>query len=120
MRVIIAGGRDFNDYEYLKLTCDKVLANQKNLEIVSGTAKGADQLGEKYAKDKNYPINRYPADWDKYGKSAGHKRNTLMAENAEALIAFWDGGSRGTKNMIDTATRLNLRVRIIKYTEEKI
>jgi predicted Rossmann fold nucleotide-binding protein DprA/Smf involved in DNA uptake len=115
MRVIIAGGRNFNDYERLKSSCDKILSNQNDIQIVSGNAKGADELGERYANEKGYGLNVYPAEWEKYGKSAGYKRNVQMAENADALIAFWDGKSKGTKHMIDIAKNLNLLVRIINF-----
>lgn len=112
MKVIIAGGRNFNDYEKLCQFCDNALSKQTEIEIVSGTANGADKLGEKYANDKGYPIKQFPADWDKYGKSAGYIRNAQMAEYADALIAFWDGKSRGTKHMIDLAKRANLKVKV--------
>lgn len=79
MKVIIAGGRNFNDYEKLCQFCDKALSKQTEIEIVSGTANGADKLGEKYANDNGYPIKQFPADWDKYGKSAGYKRNAQIA-----------------------------------------
>ena len=115
MKVIIAGGRDFTDYERLSCFCDKVLVNQKDIEIVSGTAKGADLLGERYANQKNYPVKRFPADWNKYGKSAGFHRNSQMAQYADALIAFWDQRSRGTKMMIELAKKQGLKVQIVKY-----
>ena len=116
MKVIIAGGRDFNQYEVLKDYCDKMLSQQSSsIEIVSGTAKGADQLGERYAKERGYPIKRFPADWDKHGKAAGPLRNKEMADYATALIAFWDEQSKGTKNMIETAKSLGLKVRVCHY-----
>ena len=117
-KVIIAGGRDFSDYELLKR---KVLfytndINKDNLIIIlSGKAKGADSLGEKLAKEIGWKILEYPADWDKNGKSAGYIRNIEMAKNADALIGFWDGKSRGTKHMIDTAEKYGLLVRVVKY-----
>ena len=58
---------------------------------------------------------RFPADWDKYGKAAGYKRNGEMARNADALIAFWDGKSRGTKHMIDLAKKYDLQARVVMY-----
>jgi hypothetical protein len=115
MKVIIAGGRGFDNYNLLSDSCDKILSNQNQVEIVSGTANGADKLGEKYANEKGYPIKQFPADWDKYGKSAGYKRNEEMAKYADALIAFWDGKSKGTKHMIDLARRYELKVRIVYY-----
>jgi len=97
LRVIIAGGRDFNDLELLTRVCDEILQNSTNVTIVSGCANGADKLGELYAKLKCYEVTRFPADWETHGKSAGILRNKEMANNADALIAFWDGKSKTTK-----------------------
>ena len=115
LKIIIAGGRDFNNYDLLKYTCDYLLKDQLNVEIVSGAAKGADSLGEQYAKEKGYLIKQFPADWDAHGKSAGYKRNSDMADYANALIAFWDGTSKGTQHMINLANSKKLIVRIQKY-----
>lgn len=115
MKVIIAGGRTFNDYDSLLQKCDYFLSQQTEIEIVSGTANGADKLGEKYGNEKGYPIKQFPADWDKFGKSAGYKRNEEMAKYADALIAFWDGNSKGTKHMINIAHKYNLKVKIVMY-----
>jgi ABC-type enterochelin transport system substrate-binding protein len=115
MKVIIAGGRNFRDYNKLRESCDNILVNQKEVEIVSGTAAGADTLGERYAQEKGYEVKKFPAQWDLYGKSAGYKRNQQMAEYADGLIAFWDGKSKGTKHMIDIANKMGLKVRVIRY-----
>lgn len=118
MKVIIAGGRDFNDYELLKAELNLILCirvMREDLEILSGGAKGADALGEQYAKEYNVPVKRFPADWNKYGKSAGPIRNTEMAKYAEGCIVFWDGKSKGTKNMIETARNHRLILHVIKY-----
>jgi hypothetical protein len=115
MKVIIAGSRDFDDYELLRKYCDFYLQNQTEIEIVSGTAKGADQLGERYAKEKGYPVKQFPADWSK-GKSAGYIRNEEMAKYGDALIAFWNGMSKGTEHMINLAKQYNLKIRICNYT----
>ena len=115
MKIIIAGGRNFRDYDKLRESCDNILVNQKDVEIVSGMAAGADTLGERYAQEKGYEVKKFPAQWDLYGKSAGYKRNQQMAEYADGLIAFWDGKSRGTKHMIDIATNKGLKVRVIRY-----
>jgi hypothetical protein len=123
MRIIIAGSREFNNYAVLKHNVINVLlilspAQEPNVEIVSGTARGADQLGERFAKEYKYPVKRFPADWDTYGKSAGYKRNEQMAlyakEDDGVLIAFWDGVSKGTKHMIDLANKHGLRVFIVE------
>ena len=115
MRVIIAGGRTFNDYELLYQKCNEALSLQTEVEIVSGTAGGADRLGEKYAAEKGYPVKQFPADWEKFGKSAGYIRNEEMAKYADALICFWDGESRGSKHMIDIAKKYNLKVKVVSY-----
>lgn len=115
MKVIIAGGRNFRDYNKLRESCDNILVNQKEVEIVSGTAAGADTLGERYAQEKGYEVKKFPAQWDLYGKSAGYKRNQQMAEYADGLIAFWDGKSKGTKHMIDIANKMGLKVRVVRY-----
>jgi hypothetical protein len=99
MKIIIAGGRDFTDYALLKQKCGKILQRQTKIEIISGTARGADSLGEKYAKEMGYKVTRYFPNWKEHGKSAGIIRNIQMAENADACIVFWDGNSRGTKHM---------------------
>lgn len=115
-KVIIAGGRDFNDYNTLKEYCDYILSKtEEPVEIVCGEARGADTLGKRYAIEKGYSIKSFPADWSKHGKSAGHIRNKQMAGYADALIAFWDGNSRGTKSMISYAHSYKLKIRIIKY-----
>ncbi len=108
MRVIIAGGREIYDYQ---LVLDAIKeANLDIITVVSGGAKGVDTLGEQYASEMNLALNVYAADWQKNGRAAGPIRNRKMAENADALIAIWDGKSRGTKNMIETATKLKLVV----------
>ena len=117
-RVIIAGGRDFNDYSLLKAKCDKILANKgqtHNIVVITGAARGADSLGEQYARENGYAIDSRPADWNAHGKSAGFIRNVQMANSANALIAFWDGNSHGTKHMIETAIHKGLEVRTIIY-----
>lgn len=117
-KVIIAGTRMFADYTLLCSSCDKLLS-QKGLThdiiIVSGTARGADKLGERYAKERGYNVELFPADWKKKGRAAGYIRNADMANNADALIAFWDGTSHGTAHMIDIARKKNLPVRVIRY-----
>lgn len=115
MKLIIAGGRDFNNYETLKKFCDYLLQNKTNVEIVSGGAKGADYLGEKYASEKKYMLTKFPANWDKYDKSAGVIRNIEMAKYADALVAFWDKKSRGTQHMIKVAAEYGLDIRIYYY-----
>lgn len=119
IKVIIAGTRDFNDYAFLKKNVDYFLQginpNNEEIEIVSGNARGADKLGERYAKEHNLPVKLFPANWDKYGKRAGYLRNQEMANYADVLIAFWDEKSKGTKHMIDIAKKQGLTVIVVGY-----
>lgn len=122
LKVIIAGSREFRDYQQLAERCDHFLSREvgkRPIEIVSGNARGADRLGERYARERGFVLTQFPAQWDKFGKSAGYKRNQQMAEYADALIAFPVGESRGTRHMIRIAQDAGLVVRIAnKATEE--
>ena len=116
MKTIIAGSRDIVDYSALEKAiggCDWNIT-----EVVCGGARGVDLLGERWARNNNINIEYYIPDWDKYGKSAGYIRNSLMADNAEALIAIWDNKSRGTKHMIDLAYEKGLKVYIMYVTKD--
>lgn len=117
IKVIIAGTRDFNDYALLKKDVDYFLQdfNPNKIEIVSGNARGADKLGERYAKEHNLPVKLFPANWDKYGKRAGYLRNQEMANYSDMLIAFWDEKSKGTRHMIDIAKKQGLTVIVVGY-----
>lgn len=145
LRVIIAGGRDFDDYDLLRKECLKIFAqlksegystDRKNLEIISGEAKGADTLGKRFGIMFKLDVVSFPAKWNdldvekcviktnKYGKYnalAGHNRNEEMAKYASEdneigiLLAFWDGKSTGTKNMIELAKEYGLRVFAVNY-----
>jgi len=137
MRVIIAGSRGFNDYDLLESVClnrftqltnegiwgltGDMFVDIKGIEIVSGTAKGVDQLGEKFASKFGMKIVRFHPNWEANGKSAGYIRNHEMAsyakEDSGILIAFWDGKSRGTQHMISSATISELKIFIINYKE---
>lgn len=107
MKTIIAGSRSITDY---KLVYDIIKNSNINItEIVCGGAKGIDSLGEKYALENNIPIKYFFPDWN-LGKRAGILRNEQMGDYAEALIAIWDGNSKGTKHMINYASKKNLVV----------
>ena len=114
-QVIIAGGRDFNDYPLLESKCDFYFSSRRPTLIIGGGARGADSLGQQYAAAKGFAYKLFPADWATYGKSAGMVRNNQMLQEADALVAFWDGKSRGTKNMISIAKTKGIAVRIVFY-----
>lgn len=116
-RVIIAGGRDFNQTDKAFRHIDKLLRNIDSdlIEIVEGGAKGADVIGREYAISRGIPYKTFEADWDGLGKRAGYVRNAEMATYSTHLIAFWDGKSRGTSHMIDLAKREGLRISVAHY-----
>ena len=126
LRIIIAGGRDFNDYNLLRNSVIKIITDKTALPdlaaIVSGMARGADKLGVQFADEMGLEIVRFPADWDGLGKRAGYVRNVEMAkfasedDNNGMLIAFWDGKSKGTKHMIDTAKKHGLEIHVVNYS----
>jgi hypothetical protein len=95
----------------------KVFDSAKPDEIVSGGARGVDTFGEIYARDNCIKVKVFPADWNTHGKKAGYLRNVQMAEYADALLAIWDGESKGTKHMIDTMKRMNKQVYVVLAPE---
>lgn len=117
MKVIIAGGRDVTNYAHVEAAAKE--SGFDITEVVSGCARGADTLGEQWATRNNVALKKFPADWDNQGKKAGHVRNCQMGDYADALIALWDGESRGTKHMIDYATKKGLKV-FVYLVKEKV
>lgn len=87
-------------------------AGLQSVKLLAAQLEWVDTLGEQLASEFGFPVIRFPADWDTYGRRAGHIRNRLMAEYADALIALWDVYSTGTRNMIDTARLLGLTIYI--------
>lgn len=119
VKVIVAGGRDFDDYEVMASTLDAVFAAwPENIVIVSGQAPGADTLGERYAAEHGLATSLHPADWKRLGKTAGYRRNEEMGMLADRLVAFWDGQSKGTKHMIDFMRSLGKEVLVYSYEGE--
>lgn len=109
MKTIIAGSRNINNVN-LKVSEAVYYSGIKMTEIVSGTARGVDQAGELFGHKNNIPVKRFPAEWERLGRGAGYIRNSKMADYADALIAVWDGVSKGTKHMIEEARKRNLTV----------
>jgi len=137
LRCIVAGGRDFINFNLMVVNLDEILYTYENVCIVSGKAKGADQLGERYASLKGYFVAEFPAPWNdltipgaiirtrpdgsKYNIAAGPIRNNWMAEWAKAgpyggfCVVFWNGKSKGSRNMINTANTHGIPLRVINY-----
>lgn len=119
-KVIVAGGRDFADYAYMKEKLDEVFnalgdLDSHPVEIISGMAKGADTLGIRYTEEHQLTMVLYPANWKNYPRMAGILRNMNMLVTATHLVAFWDGKSHGTKHMIEIAKEKGIPVWIYKY-----
>lgn len=121
VRAIIAGGRDFSNYSLLSGKVFDIIGQYADVTIISGHAKGADELGEIYAKKYNIPVKIFSPDWEEYSRATGPIRNREMAKYASEgdsysiLIAFWDGKSKGTKSMIDLGLKYLKEVHVIKY-----
>jgi len=118
LKVIIAGGRDFTDTQYAADTLVKLVEENMlpdTFTVISGNARGADKVGEYLAKLWDLPLEIYPADWNQHGKSAGYIRNNQMADIANALVAFWDGKSKGTMHMINTMKQQHKHVFVFYY-----
>lgn len=132
MRLAVIGSRDFDDYEFLKKTLDEIPTVK---QIVSGAARGADTLGERYANENGIPTKIFPAEWldlshpdadirtGKNGKlvdrNAGFRRNLKIIDNADRVIAFWDGHSVGTKHAIDYAIEKNKSIKVVNYRAQQ-
>ena len=127
--IIIAGSRGFNDYNFMcyglrkidtiKCWLDFPIYRRKyNGSIISGTAQGADKLGEQWAQNHGFGVQRFPADWQAFGRRAGIIRNRQMAEHADMCVVFWDGKSKGTLNMIQTARDVGIPVYVFIYPKE--
>ena len=114
-RVIVAGCRDYNNYEEAEKFIDLCISDLKEehfLIFVSGGCTGADRLGERYAIRHGYRLECYPAEWNRFGKSAGPIRNHQMADISDYVICFWDGKSPGTKSMIEIAEKFGKTIKI--------
>ena len=121
-RIVVCGCRDFSDYQLLSKEIDSYLKNISSnyfITIVSGGANGADKLGERYARERGLKVEVHAALWEQFGKSAGVIRNQEMADISDAVIAFWDGESRGTKNMIECAKQANIPCKVIQYKRKE-
>lgn len=115
MRLIISGGRDIWDFDFIVDTIKFYTQNLDSWTLVCGMAPGVDTVAYDYCEANGIPIVKYYADWDNYGKKAGPLRNEDMALHAEALLAIWDGNSPGTNDMIKRATDHGLKFKVVMY-----
>lgn len=119
MKVIIAGSRDNIEYQDVLSAMGECPWSSEITEVVSGKARGVDTLGEQWAIENNISIKEFPADWKKFGRSAGIKRNEQMGDYADALVAVWDGESKGTRHMIDYSKNKGLKVFVYNLKDKK-
>ena len=112
-KVVVAGGRTYTNTGMVFICLEDIV--QKDDVIISGHAKGVDMMGELYAQKNNLACEIYPAEWDKYGRSAGPRRNEQMAQVADKVVVFWNFKSRGTKNMVEMAKKYKKELFIFDY-----
>jgi hypothetical protein len=113
MKIIVAGSREYTNKKKIFKILDKVYEVKPDIEIVTGLARGPDSYGKEWAIENDVPYHEFPADWDRYGKSAGYRRNQEMAYFSDMLIAF-HLNTRGTQHMINIAYEEGLKVAIIR------
>ena len=106
MKVAVIGSRGL-----IVKNLDKYLPKDTT-EIVSGGARGIDSCAENYAKENGIPTKIFLPEYEKYGRTAPLKRNILIIDYADAVVAFWDGVSHGTKFVIDNCKKMNKPVKI--------
>ena len=114
MKLSVIGSRTFENYEML---VNEILKLNLNISsVISGGAKGADTLAERWANENNIPIILYKPDWKKYGRAAGLRRNENIIESCDFCLAFWDGKSKGTKFSIDLCKKLKKPIKVVIFT----
>jgi len=117
-KVIVCGSRNISDKKYIFEALDKLLKDNDDVEIISGHARGIDTIAEAYAKERAIPLVVFSADWKQYGRAAGPIRNKEKLQYAMSseplVIAFWDGKSKGTGNMIAQARNAGVNTLIIE------
>ena len=118
-KIAVVGSRNFNDYELFKKIMDEFLQNFEKVEFISGGAKGADALAERYAKENNIPITIFYPNWKKYKKAAGYIRNKKIWEEADLGIAFWDGKSKGTTHSFKLAKKFNKDLYVFDFIKKE-
>lgn len=129
MKVLIAGSRSWSDYTHIRQVMDDVMDMQVEIgdpitEVISGTASGADQLGERWAAARNLTISRYPANWNRDGRAAGYIRNKEMVDSldpkCDMVVVFWDGESRGSQHTITLSETKGVCHRVVTPNMDKI
>lgn len=115
MKVIIAGSRNFSNFNIICATMDELKKTMNIEEVVCGGCKGPDMLGKRWGETRGIPVKMFEAEWDTYGKAAGPIRNHKMGDYADFLVAFWDGKSKGTKDMIDYMRNIKKHGKVVLF-----
>jgi hypothetical protein len=110
MRILVCGGRDFLDRVYLFSVLDKCLTENRNIEIISGMARGADMFAYEWAKENHVKCHEFPADWDRYKKAAGPIRNQQMIDEGYPDLGIAFKGTSGTADMVRRLHNHNIPV----------
>lgn len=118
IKVLVCGSRSITDRDWIFSQIDKYCNDffrDFDITIIEGAARGVDQIARSYAIEKGWNVEEYPAEWEKYGKSAGYIRNDVMVKKADAVLVLWDGTSKGTKHDIDLCVKYDKPHRIVNY-----
>ncbi len=111
MKLAVIGSRDFEDMKVMRACIDPL----QPTAIISGGAKGADTLAKQYAEEHGIHIIEHKPDWKRFGRGAGIVRNKTIIDDADYVLAFWDGTSRGTKHSIHHAKQQNKPLTVITF-----
>lgn len=116
-KVIIAGSREITDVEFIRHEMNNLWREIGPFEVVSGTARGVDRISARLAREAGITVHDYPADWDRFGRSAGYRRNEQMAQEADYALILWDGKSRGTRHMMEIMKKAGKPSDVVVYTK---
>ena len=117
MKIGVVGSRSFTDFWRMVNELDKLDLSVTDVIVSGGCPKGADYLAERYARYRKHPVKIFPADWNKYGKAAGLKRNLEIIDYCDMVVVFWDGISRGSAHVISNCMAKGKPVNIIFFSE---
>lgn len=103
MKLLVCGGRDFEDYDLLKTVLSVYHVTKNITEVIHGDARGADRLADLWAERHRIPVRKFPADWQTHGKAAGPIRNQRMIDEGKPDMVLGFRGGRGTADMFQRA-----------------
>lgn len=117
MKLLVCGSRSIeNDHWVFNKIDDYILElefNRKDVTIIEGAARGVDLSAKRWAQTHGLEILEYPAEWDKYGRSAGYIRNDIMVRECDYCLILWDGESKGTRHDIDLCKKYHKNYNVV-------